>query len=127
MTAPIVIDIEVTSPAEVALEVVAPVVDVSPDPDGAQVILVATPGPMGPPGPGGDGTQVFNETPSGLQDGANTTFTLAHEPQAGSTTVYRNGLREVLTLGFTVTGSTLTFSTPPLSSDVLTVDYLMEG
>lgn len=127
MSAPIAIDIEVTSPAAVALEIATPVVEVSPDPNGAQVIVVATPGPPGPPGSAGDGTQVINEIPSGTQDGVNTVFALAHTPQSGSTMLYRNGLREVITVGYTVTGSNITISTPPLSSDVLIVDYLMEG
>lgn len=127
MTAPITIDIEVTSPAAVTLEVATPAVDVTPDPDGAQVIVVATPGPPGPAGPPGDGAQVFNEQPSGTQNGVNVEFTLAHTPQTGSTSVYRNGLREVLGVGYSVSGSDITFTTAPLSSDVLTVDYLMEG
>lgn len=95
--------------------------------DGARVVVVAKPGPPGPTGPSGAGTGVFNETPSGTQDGVNAVFTLANTPQSGSTTVYRNGLREVLGTGYTATSSTLTFSTPPLSSDVIRVDYLMEG
>ncbi|MFG1794113.1 hypothetical protein [Nocardia sp. NPDC049149] len=127
MSAPITLDIEVSSPAAVELEIETPAVEVTPDPDGAQVIVVATPGPQGPAGPSGAGTGVFNETPSGTQNGINAVFTLANEPQAGSTTVYRNGLREVLGTGYTVTGSAITFTTPPLLSDVLTVDYLLEG
>lgn len=125
MSAPITIDIEVTSPAAVALEIATPAVDVTPDPSGAQVIVVAIPGPAGPAGQPGDGAGVFNETPTGVKDGVNTTFTLAHTPAVWSTTLYRNGLREVLTVGYTVTGSSVTFTTPPLSSDVLTVDYLI--
>jgi hypothetical protein len=127
VTAPITIDIEVTSPAAVALEIATPEVDVTPDPDGAQVIVVAVPGSPGQPGPPGDGTPVLNETPTGVKDGSNTVFTLAHAPQAGSTGVYRNGLREVLGVGYILAGSNLTFSSPPLSSDEITVDYLMEG
>lgn len=124
MSTPITIDIEVTSPAAVALEIATPTVDVTPDPDGAQVVVVAVPGPPGPPG---DGTYVLNETPSGTQNGINVEFTLAHAPQTGSTSVYRNGLREVIGVGYSVSGSGITFTTAPLSSDVLTVDYLMEG
>lgn len=119
--------IEVSVPNSTDIEVVADAVDVTADPNGAQVIVVATPGPPGPPGSAGDGTQVFNEIPSGTQDGVNTVFALAHTPQSGSTMLYRNGLREVITVGYTVTGSNITISTPPLSSDVLIVDYLMEG
>lgn len=49
MSAPISIDIEVTSPA-IGLEIAAPAVDVTPAPSAAQVVVVATPGPPGPPG-----------------------------------------------------------------------------
>lgn len=119
--------IDVFVPQSTDIEIIADTVDVVADPSGAQVIVVATPGPEGPPGPPGDGTQVFNETPSGVQNGGNTVFTLAHAPRAGSITVYRNGLRERLGVGYTVTGSTIVFTTAPLSTDEITADYLMEG
>lgn len=127
MTAPITIDIEISSPAAVALEIATPAVDVTPDPDGTQVIVVAVPGDRGPAGPPGDGAQVVAEQPSGVQDGANAVFTLGHTPLAGSTALYRNGLRELSGIGYTVTGSSITFTTAPLSSDSIAVDYLMEG
>lgn len=53
MSTPIVIDLEVTTPAAVALEVATPEVDVTPDSDGAHVVVVAVPGPPGPQGEGG--------------------------------------------------------------------------
>lgn len=62
MSSPITIDIEVTSPAAVALEVATPTVDVTPDPDGAQVLVVAVPGPPGPAGAAGDGGFEFVQT-----------------------------------------------------------------
>lgn len=127
MSFPIVIDIEVTSPAQVELELAAPIVDVTPDPDGAQVVVVATPGPVGPRGEAGEGTRVVNETPSGAKDGTNTVFALANTPRIGSTTLYCNGLRESIGDGYIESGSNIIFSTPPLASDVLIVDYLMEG
>lgn len=127
MSAPITIDLEITSPAAVALEITAPTVDVSPDSEGAQVVVVAVPGSTGPPGPPGDGTGVFGETPFGTQDGVNTAFTLADTPRSASVAVYRNGLRERLGVGFSVSGSTITFSTAPMGSDEIAVDYVMEG
>lgn len=119
--------IEVSVPQSTDIEIVADPVDVVADPNGPQVIIVAAPGPPGPPGSPGDGTGVVNETPSGVQDGVNTAFVLAHTPQVGSISVYRNGLRERINVGYTASGSDITFSTAPLSSDEITVDYLMEG
>lgn len=95
--------------------------------DGARVVVVTTPGLRGPAGAPGDGTGVYGETPTGVKNGINTTFTLAHIPAPGSTAVYRNGLRELLGTGYTVSGSELTFSAAPLSSDEITVDYLLES
>jgi hypothetical protein len=122
---PVAIRVSAPRIAKVQAQAVRPVT-VTPR-DGARVIVVPTQGPPGPPGPPGDGTQVFNETPSGIQDGANADFSLAYIPKTGSITSYRNGLRESPGSGYTASGSSITFSTPPLSSDVLIVDYLMEG
>lgn len=94
---------------------------------GERVLIVPSPGPVGDPGPAGDGTQVFGETPEGVKNGTNVTFTLANTPQVGSTALYRNGLRETLGVGYTVSAATITFTTAPLSSDDIAVDYLMEG
>lgn len=49
------LEIEVQIPQATDIETIADVVDVHTDPDGAQVLLVATPGPPGPPGTGGGG------------------------------------------------------------------------
>lgn len=92
-----------------------------------RVLIVPSPGPAGPAGAAGDGTQIFGEAPTGVKNGSNTAFTLAHTPQTGSTALYRNGLREVLGVGYTVSAATITFTTAPLSSDEIAVDYLMEG
>lgn len=119
--------IEVSVPNSTDIVAVADTVDLTADPNGAAVILVAAPGPPGPPGAPGDGAQVFGETPTGVKNGINTTFGLADTPRSGSTAVYRNGLRERLGVGYTESGTDIVFSTPPLSSDDLSVDYLMEG
>lgn len=115
----------VTRTAKVRAQPVNPV-KVAPG-DGARVVVVTTPGARGPAGSPGDGTGVYGETPSGVKDGANTAFTLAHIPAPGSTALYRNGLREHLGSGYTESGSTITFTTAPLAGDALTVDYLLEG
>lgn len=73
----------------------------------------------------GVGAEVFGEIPSGPRNGINETFMLANNFQTASTCVYRNGLREHLSVGYTEASPTIVFTTPPLTSDVITVDYLI--
>lgn len=90
---------------------------------GATVILVPVPGGAGEPGPPGDNTPVYNETPAGDQDGVNTVFTLAATFKANSTRIYLNGLRET---NYTESGAAeITFDDPPLSTDNISIDYLI--
>lgn len=71
--------------------------------------------------------QVFGQAPAGDENGTNTVFTTAQSFAPGSTRVYRNGLREQLGVGYTETPpSTITFSTAPLSSDTIEVDYAVQ-
>ena len=102
-------------------------VDVTSEPVNV-VVRGGQPGPPGPPGPPGTGgsTLVTGESPSGVQNGVNLVFTAAQSPMAGSMSVYRNGLRERNGVGYSVSGSTITFTTAPLSTDELTIDYLLE-
>lgn len=68
--------------------------------------------------------KVYNEVPSGTVDGVNAVFTTAYTPVAGSTQLYRAGLR--MTPGgvdYTQSGPTLTFAIPPASGDNILVDY----
>lgn len=118
----IVIKVLAPNSARVAPVAVTPV-SITPA-DTARVIVMPAPGPPGPPGAG---TAVFGETPTGTKDGTNTDFTLAHTPRPASVAVYRNGLREYLGVGYAESGSQISFVAPPLSSDEITVDYLMEG
>lgn len=70
---------------------------------------------------------IFNEVPSGTINGSNVTFTLANTPTSGTVQIYKNGLRQTLTADYTISGSTITFSTAPSNtgfSDVLIADYL---
>ncbi len=69
---------------------------------------------------------VDNETPGGLVDGVNLTFTLAHPPNpASSVMLFRNGLLQRLTVDFTLTGSTIQFvaGATPQPGDVLVASY----
>lgn len=117
--------IEVFVPDSADIEAITDTVDLTADPSGAAVVLVAAPGPPGPRGVPGNGASVYNEPPGGARNGINATFTLAFTPVPGSTAVYRNGLREIPGVGYTQSGTTLVFATAPLADDVLTVDYLI--
>lgn len=69
---------------------------------------------------------VIGEIPSGTKNGVNITFTTAHSFQAGTTGVYRNGLREMLGVGYTETiPVTISFTTAPHSDDDIIVDYVL--
>lgn len=63
-----------------------------------------------------------------LQDGTRDTFPLAHEAYASTVEVYRNGLMEFDGIGYGISSPTtvthVTFTTAPLSSDVISVRYL---
>lgn len=68
---------------------------------------------------------VYDETPSGSVNGSNVTYTLANTPVAGTVRVFLNGLRQKVGAGndYTISGSTITYLTAPLTGDVITVDY----
>ena len=90
------------------------------------VAVVTVEGPAGPQGPPGTGTQVFDETPTGVRDGVNLVFTTAHPYLANTVAVFRNGLRERRGIGFTESGAAqITFTTAPESTDDLAIDYVM--
>lgn len=69
---------------------------------------------------------VDGETPAGLVNGSNTTFTLADTPNPlTSLTLFRNGLLQMQTLDYTVSGNVITFATAsvPQTGDVLLASY----
>jgi hypothetical protein len=72
-------------------------------------------------------TFVDEEVPSGTIDGRNTVFTLASTPAAGTLDVFLRGvrLREGTSNDYTLSGTTLTFSTrqTPRPGDNLIVKY----
>jgi len=67
---------------------------------------------------------VFNEVPSGTVDGVNVTFTLANTPTVGTVQLYLNGLRQKVTVDYTITTDTITMTTAPLTNDLLITDYM---
>jgi hypothetical protein len=68
---------------------------------------------------------VDDEVPSGSINGSNTAFSLASTPASGSLKLYLNGLRLKVGSGndFTLSGSTITMTTAPLTGERITADY----
>jgi hypothetical protein len=97
---------------------------------GPGTVIIETMGPRGPKGdpgpPGRPGTsvQISEVLSSEYQDGVNVTFPLSNNADLSQAfQVYRNGLMEMPGHGYLVTPTHVTFTTPPLDSDVLTVIY----
>jgi hypothetical protein len=68
---------------------------------------------------------VVRETPTGLINGSNTTYTLANTPIVGTEQVYLNGILQEPGAGndYTISGLTITYLTAPLTGDRLRVTY----
>ena len=68
---------------------------------------------------------VTRETPTGAVNGANTTFTLAATPTAGTEEVFLNGILQEPGAGndYTISGATITYLAAPLTGDRLRVNY----
>jgi hypothetical protein len=69
--------------------------------------------------------RVIRETPTGAINGANTTFTLANTPTAGTEEVFLNGLLMEPGAGndYTIASATITMLSAPLTGDRLKVNY----
>jgi hypothetical protein len=70
------------------------------------------------------------ETPSGLVNGSNTTFTLAGTPvPAASLELYRNGLVQTSGVDYSLSGNTISFlsAAAPQSGDILQAYYRLVG
>lgn len=75
---------------------------------------------------GGAGTQtiVDKETPAGVQNGINTTFTLSNTPTPGTDYVFLNGvLAKAVGVDYTLVGSSVIFTIPPLPIDIIQISY----
>lgn len=68
---------------------------------------------------------VTREVPSGAINGANTSFSLANTPVAGTETLYLNGLEQNVggAADYTISGATITYNTAPTTGDILVVSY----
>lgn len=59
-----------------------------------------------------------------LQNGVNFQFSLSEQAKSPTKIqVFRNGLLEIYGLGYTATTTQVTFTTPPLANDVVSVVY----
>lgn len=69
---------------------------------------------------------VTEETPSGTINGSNTSFTLANTPTSGTLRLYLNGVRLKSGAGndYTLSTNIITFTTAPISGDVILADYM---
>jgi hypothetical protein len=124
MTTPVVLTVVVEEQTIDVTTPIAPSVNVSTLNEPFTVVTVE--GPPGPQGTPGTNATIQGEIPAGVQNGVNEVFTTAHVFVLGSTAVYRNGLREHLGVGYTeTTTTTITFTTAPLASDVIVIDYIV--
>lgn len=90
------------------------------------VVVVETMGPQGPPGePGPPGEAAIQEViPTEVQNGIEDTFPLQyHADLSKSFQVFRNGLMESRNSSYVPTSTHVTFSSPPLESDFVTLVY----
>ena len=80
-----------------------------------------------PVGGGGGGTvQVWNETPAGVINGINLSFSTFNPFRSSSLALYLNGLRQRPTGDYIVTGANVfQMVLPPLVGDTLSVDYTL--
>lgn len=66
-----------------------------------------------------------DETPSGLINGSNTVYTLSQTPlENAAVDVYLDGLKQIPTTDYSVSGSTITFVVAPVVGQTLRVDYI---
>lgn len=68
---------------------------------------------------------VTRETPTGLVNGSNVTYTLANTPTSGTEEVFLNGILQEPGAGndYTISGGTITYLTAPVSGDKIRVNY----
>jgi hypothetical protein len=91
---------------------------------GECVYVDGTTGPCG-----GAASQFFDaESPGGIVDGSNKTFTLLNPPSGSSLSLYRNGLYMSANFDYTLSGNTITFVTGglPQPGDQLIANYRID-
>jgi hypothetical protein len=98
---------------------------------GSATDCVHVDGSSGPCGGGSEPSFVDGDSPAGIVDGSNTSFTLSAVPDpASSLAVYRNGMLQKLVQDYTLTGaSTIQFvaADAPQPGDTLLASYRLTG
>ena len=96
---------------------------------GSATDCVHVDGSSGPCG-GAQPSFVDGDSPAGIVDGSNTSFTLSAVPvPASSLAVYRNGVLQKIVQDYTLTGSTIQFvpAAAPQPADTLLASYRLTG
>ena len=75
------------------------------------------------PGAGGSTGGVNDETPSGVVNGANVTFTLTNTPLAGSLLLFVDGVRQTAIVDYTITGAAITMTVAPVTGSTVRATY----
>jgi len=70
-----------------------------------------------------DSGRAYNETPAGAINDVNVDFTLARAPTDEKAKVYLNGVRQIPTTHYTISGSVITFLIAPFTNDQIICDY----
>lgn len=81
---------------------------------------------IGPQGPPGVGAIAWNEVPTGLIDGTNAVFGLAHLPETPDTLMlFLNGMLQRRGAGadYEIAEQSITFTQAPTAGDLLTITY----
>jgi len=69
------------------------------------------------------GTTPYQETPSGLVNSSNTTYTLTHTPATNTLHFYINSVLQIPGTDYTLSGSTITTTTAPTTGATLWASY----
>jgi hypothetical protein len=74
-----------------------------------------------------DADVICNETPSGLINSSNVTYTLANTPVVGTVMVFLNGMLQSPGVGedYTISGTTITFTKAPRTHNTLLASYII--
>jgi len=72
------------------------------------------------------GEEVSNETPTGILNGVNSTFTIQNNLVSNSEKVYVNGHRQLKPLDYNISGQTITLTFSPESTETVLVDYIKQ-
>lgn len=125
-TTPIQLTVDGAQPVSLGVTASPIELSVTAEPITLEITGVGAQGPAGPEGPAGPGAEiVLGETPSGIVNGSNATFTTAYDFVPGSVTVRVNGLGQRFITDFNTSGTTtILMGESPQAGDSIQVDYI---